>query len=102
MVLATNSTLLYGTLAPLDRLVELIDKFDADGSDARLPDQGRGVAAKPVRSFNALLERLEAERATRGGRTLAAQEAERHRIGQELHDEVGQRLTVVLLGSSGL
>ena len=29
---------------------------------------------------------------------LAAQEAERHRIAQELHDEVGQSLTAVLLG----
>lgn len=98
VILATNTTLLYGTLAPLDRLVSLIDKFDADGSDARLPDQGGGVAAKLARSFNALLERLEVERAGRSARALAAQEAERHRIAQELHDEVGQRLTVVLLG----
>jgi two-component system, NarL family, sensor histidine kinase UhpB len=29
---------------------------------------------------------------------LATQEAERHRISRELHDEVGQLLTVVLLG----
>jgi len=98
VVLATNSTLLYGTLAPLDRLVDLIDQFDADGSNGRLPEQGGGVAAKLARSFNALLERLEAERAARSGRALATQEAERHRISRELHDEVGQRLTVVLLG----
>ena len=98
VVLATNTTLLYGTLAPLDRLVVLIDRFDADGADGRLPEHGRGVAAKLARSFNALLERLEAERAAHSGRALATQDAERHRIGRELHDEVRQRLTVVLLG----
>lgn len=56
------------------------------------------MAARLARSFNALLDRLETERATRHVRDLAVQEAERQRIAQELHDEVGQRLTVVLLG----
>lgn len=45
-----------------------------------------------------MLDRLEAERAASRHRALAAQEAERHRIAQELHDQVGQSLTVVLLG----
>ena len=45
-----------------------------------------------------MLERLEAERSASSARALAAQEAERQRIAQELHDEVGQGLTAVLLG----
>jgi two-component system, NarL family, sensor histidine kinase UhpB len=45
-----------------------------------------------------MLERLEAERAASSGQALAAQEAERRRVAQELHDEVGQSLTAVLLG----
>ncbi|MCR8526200.1 histidine kinase, partial [Escherichia coli] len=45
-----------------------------------------------------MLDRLEEERGTSNAKALAAQEAERHRIAQELHDEVGQHLTVVLLG----
>ena len=45
-----------------------------------------------------MLTRLEIERGTSNARALAAQEAERHRIAQELHDEVGQSLTAVLLG----
>jgi two-component system sensor histidine kinase UhpB len=48
--------------------------------------------------FNAMLTRLELERARSNAAALAAQEAERRRIAQELHDEIGQGLTVVLLG----
>jgi two-component system sensor histidine kinase UhpB len=45
-----------------------------------------------------MLARLEAERREATGRVLAGQEAERLRIAQELHDQVGQELTAVLLG----
>jgi two-component system sensor histidine kinase UhpB len=48
-------------------------------------------------TFNEMLERLQAERREATGRVLAAQEAERLRIAQELHDQVGQELTAVLL-----
>jgi signal transduction histidine kinase len=44
-----------------------------------------------------MLDRLEAERGDSAARALSAQEAERRRIAQELHDEVGQTLTAVLL-----
>jgi two-component system, NarL family, sensor histidine kinase UhpB len=54
--------------------------------------------AQLIETFNAMLTRLEIERGTSNARALAAQEAERHRIAQELHDEIGQGLTVVLLG----
>jgi two-component system, NarL family, sensor histidine kinase UhpB len=98
VILLTNAALLHSTLAPLDRLIRLIDRFEPDALGRRLPSSDRGVAATLAASFNDLLDRLEVERATRSARELAAQEAERHRIAQELHDEVGQRLTVVLLG----
>jgi two-component system sensor histidine kinase UhpB len=51
-------------------------------------------------TFNEMLGRLEGERREATGRVLAAQEAERLRIAQELHDQVGQELTAVLLGLS--
>jgi two-component system sensor histidine kinase UhpB len=50
-----------------------------------------------VRTFNEMLERLETERRESGSQALAAQEAERQRIAAELHDEVGQSMTGVLL-----
>jgi two-component system sensor histidine kinase UhpB len=44
-----------------------------------------------------MLARLEEERRESSRRTLAALEGERMRIAQELHDEIGQRLTGMLL-----
>jgi signal transduction histidine kinase len=44
------------------------------------------------------LSRLELKRARSNAQALAGQEADRHRIAQELHDGIGQGLTVVLLG----
>src|SRR5918911_1291281 len=59
---------------------------------------GNGDVAQLIRTFNEMLDRLEAERGASAARTLAALEGERQRIAQELHDEVGQSLTAVLLG----
>jgi two-component system sensor histidine kinase UhpB len=50
-----------------------------------------------VTTFNRMLDRLEAERQESGRRVLAAQESERVGIARDLHDEVGQVLTAVLL-----
>ncbi|CAO0827167.1 hypothetical protein SMICM17S_10722 [Streptomyces microflavus] len=58
---------------------------------------GHGEIAALIETFNTMLDRLEAERATSSARALSAQEAERRRVAQELHDEVGQTLTAVLL-----
>jgi two-component system sensor histidine kinase UhpB len=51
-------------------------------------------------TFNEMLSRLESERRESTRRVLGAQESERLRIAQELHDQVGQELTAVLLGLS--
>jgi len=75
-----------------------MDRFSIGTPGERLPHRGDPVAASLARSFNSLLDRLETERAEGNARALAAQEDERRRIAQELHDEVGQSLTVVLLG----
>lgn len=93
-----NGVLLRSVLGPLDRLTAVMAAIDLRQPGRRLDEHGSGPARPLVRGFNAMLERLEVERSTNTARALHAQEAERQRIAHELHDEVGQSLTAVLLG----
>jgi two-component system, NarL family, sensor histidine kinase UhpB len=93
-----NGILLRSVLHPLDRLTGVMAAIDLRQPGQRLADAGSGPARPLVAGFNAMLDRLEAERTASTTRALQAQEAERQRIAQELHDEVGQSLTAVLLG----
>ncbi|GAA2395393.1 HAMP domain-containing sensor histidine kinase [Streptomyces glaucosporus] len=97
VMLVANAALLRIGLAPLDRLTRLMTTVDLLRPGQRLPVAGQGGVAELIRAFNDMLDRLEAERAASSARVLSAQEAERRRIAQELHDEVGQSMTAVLL-----
>ena len=96
--LVLNGILLRSVLHPLDRLTGVMAAIDLRQPGQRVADAGSGPARPLVAGFNAMLDRLEAERTASTTRALQAQEAERQRIAQELHDEVGQSLTAVLLG----
>jgi two-component system, NarL family, sensor histidine kinase UhpB len=98
LMLAVNLVLLRQAFAPLRRLTQMMRDVDLLRPGQRVPVAGATAEVVDLgSSFNEMLDRLSAERRESAGRALAAQEAERLRVAQELHDEVGQSLTAVLL-----
>ena len=97
LLLAVNFLLLRPAFAPLERLAERMRDVDLLRPGRRLRPSGSSEVVELVRSFNEMLARLEDERRESGRVALAAQEGERKRVAAELHDEVGQTMTGVLL-----
>jgi two-component system sensor histidine kinase UhpB len=98
LVAFVNLYALRRFIRPLQAVTALARRVDLANPGERMPDaEMTSEAGELAQTFNEMLERLEAERREATGRVLAAQEAERLRIAQELHDQVGQELTAVLL-----
>jgi two-component system, NarL family, sensor histidine kinase UhpB len=98
-MLALNLVLLRGVLSQFFAFTEAMSSVDPDRPGRRLsglhPRSSEGVAL--VDAFNRMLARLERSRREAARTALAAQEAERSRVARELHDEIGQTLTAVML-----
>jgi len=99
VLVAANVVLLRRVLGPLFALADTMSAVDPDRPGRRLvgvtPRSAEGRAL--AESFNSMLDRLERARREAARAALAAQEAERVRVARELHDEIGQTLTAVML-----
>jgi two-component system sensor histidine kinase UhpB len=97
--LLVSLVLLRRQVAPLRRLAAVMRAVEPlePGRRVAMPTRPDAEVEALTTAFNDMLDRLESERRESGRRALAAQEHERQRIARELHDEVGQVLTGVML-----
>jgi two-component system sensor histidine kinase UhpB len=97
-MLAVNLLLMRRAFAPLMRLMSTMNRVDPLRPGERVPVEGPPSEVTVLaREFNAMLDRIETERRESAHRMTVAEDGERRHLATELHDEIGQTLTALVL-----
>jgi two-component system sensor histidine kinase UhpB len=101
LTVAVNAFLLSRRFRPLEELADEMEEVNLSRprgvADEDHPVDGPVEVLRLERAFQRMLERLEAERRLIASAALEAQERERTRVALDLHDEVNQALTGLVL-----
>ncbi len=95
-----NWIVLRRRFKPLDEVISAMESIDLGVATDRPLITSRSDSSEVRRlgvAFDRMSARLEAQRRAAGRAAIQAQERERRRIAQDLHDEVNQALTAVSL-----